>query len=150
VLRPNWLSAAISRVAAFAVLGLSVPGSSGQSGPEFEVASVKPHTVSEGPAHVSIARDPGQLTYTNITVRGLIREAYGLRIYPPLHGPDALSTDRYDVIAKMSPGLFEVALEPAFGSTGAAEAISLRIEVAVPGVAHEGREHVRRQRTLVR
>ena len=36
-----------------------------------------------------------------ITVRGLIREAYGLRI--TLRGPDALSTDRYDVIAKVSP-----------------------------------------------
>jgi len=90
-----------------AILSSNVSGAYGQTTapqrPEFEVASVKPHSASEGPAHVSIARDPGRLTYTNITVRGLIREAYGRRIYPPLRGPDALSTDRYDVIAKVSP-----------------------------------------------
>jgi len=82
-------------------------GAHGQSAsslrPEFEVASVKPHSSSEGSPHVSIARDPGRLTYMNITVRGLIREAYGLKLYPISRGPDALSTDRYDVIAKVSP-----------------------------------------------
>ena len=93
---------AISCAAAFSVLGLSIPGVHGQSAPEFEVASVKPHA-SGGSPHVSIAGDPGRLTFTNITVRGLIREAYGLKIYPPLRGPDPLSTDRYDVIAKVPP-----------------------------------------------
>lgn len=49
----------------------------------------------------SIARDPGRITYTGMTVRGLIREAYGLtKVYPLSGGLDALSTDRYDVIAK--------------------------------------------------
>jgi uncharacterized protein (TIGR03435 family) len=82
-------------------------GALGQSAPslrpEFEVASVKPHSSPEGSPHVSIAGDPGRLTYTNITLRGLIREAYGLKLYPLSRGPDALSTDRYDVIAKVSP-----------------------------------------------
>jgi uncharacterized protein (TIGR03435 family) len=98
-------TAAISRVAGFAVICLN--GAHGQSAPslrpEFEVASVKPHSSSEGSPHVSIARDPGRLTYTNITVRVLIREAYGLKVYPLSRGPDALSTGRYDVIAKVSP-----------------------------------------------
>ncbi len=89
------------------ILGLNVSGAYGQATlpqhPEFEVASVKPHSSTEGSPHVSIARDPGRLTYTNITVRGLIREAYGLKVYPLSRGPDALSTDRYDVIAKVSP-----------------------------------------------
>ncbi len=96
-------SAAIFWVVGFAVLSLSVPGARGQSAPEFEVASVKPHSSSEGSPNVSIARDPGRLTYTNMTVRGLIREAYGLKVYPLSRGSDALSTDRYDVIAKVSP-----------------------------------------------
>jgi uncharacterized protein (TIGR03435 family) len=39
-----------------------------------------------------------------VTVRGLIREAYGIRIYPAPRGPDALSTVRYDVIATAPPG----------------------------------------------
>ncbi len=94
--------AAMPWVAGLAVLGLIVPGGRSQSAPEFEVASVKPHAPGASP-HVTIAGDPGRLTFINITVRGLIREAYGLKIYPPMRGPDALSTDRYDVIAKVSP-----------------------------------------------
>jgi len=96
---------AISSVAGFAVMCLN--GAHGQSAPslrpEFEVASVKPHSSSEGSPNVSVARDPGRLTY-NMTVRGLIREAYGLKVYPLSRGPDALLTDRYDVIAKVPPG----------------------------------------------
>jgi uncharacterized protein (TIGR03435 family) len=101
-------TAATSRVAAFVVLSFNTPGAYSQSAPplrpEFEVASVKPHSSSEGSLKVSIARDPGRLTYTNVTVRALIREAYGLKVYPLSRGPDPLSTDRYDVIAKVSPG----------------------------------------------
>jgi len=96
---------AISRVAGFTVMCFN--GGHGQSAqslrPQFEVASVKPHSSTEGPPHVSVARDPGRLTYTNITVRVLIREAYGLKVYPLSRGPDALSTDRYDLTAKLSP-----------------------------------------------
>jgi uncharacterized protein (TIGR03435 family) len=95
--------AAIFWVAGFAILSMSVPRANGQSAPEFEVASVKPHSPSEGPPNVSIARELGRLAYTNLTVRGLVREAYGLKVYPLSRGPDALSTDRYDVIAKVTP-----------------------------------------------
>jgi uncharacterized protein (TIGR03435 family) len=99
-------TAVVSGVAG-SVICLDVPSARGQSAPprrlEFDVASVKPHS-SDGSPHVSIARDPGRLTYTNITARGLIREAYGLvRLYPLSRGLDALSTDRYDVIAKAPP-----------------------------------------------
>jgi uncharacterized protein (TIGR03435 family) len=38
-----------------------------------------------------------------MTVRGLVREAYGLKVYPLSNGPDALSTDRYEVVAKVPP-----------------------------------------------
>jgi uncharacterized protein (TIGR03435 family) len=33
-----------------------------------------------------------------------MREAYGLKVYPLSTGPDALSTDRYDIVAKVPPG----------------------------------------------
>jgi uncharacterized protein (TIGR03435 family) len=42
-------------------------------------------------------------TYKYVTVPGLMREAYRLKIYPLRRGPDALSTDRYDVIGKAPP-----------------------------------------------
>lgn len=97
---------AISRIAGFAVLSLNVPGAYSQSTaptrPQFEVASVKPHSSSGGSLN-SRTRDPGLLSLTGMTVRGLIREAYGLKVYPLSRGPDALSTDRYDVIAKFRP-----------------------------------------------
>jgi uncharacterized protein (TIGR03435 family) len=44
----------------------------------------------------------GRINYRNVTVRTLIRKAYGLKIYPPSTGPDALSTDRYDIVARAS------------------------------------------------
>jgi uncharacterized protein (TIGR03435 family) len=89
------------------ILSLNISGAYGQATvpqrPEFEVASVKPHS-SSGASLNSIARDPGRLIYTGMTVRGLTREAYGLKVYPLSLGSDApLSADRYDVIAKVSP-----------------------------------------------
>ena len=94
------------RAAPFAAMCLLIPGAHGQPAspprPEFEVASVKPHETGGSP-HVSIAHDPGRLAYTNISVRGLIKEAYRLKVYPLSRGPDALSTDRYDVTAKLPP-----------------------------------------------
>jgi uncharacterized protein (TIGR03435 family) len=99
-------AAAIYCVAGFALLSRNIPVAYGQSGPmrpEFEVASVKPHSSSGGSIN-SITRDPGLLIYTGLTVRGLIREAYGIiRVYPLSGGQDPLSTDRYDIIARVSP-----------------------------------------------
>jgi hypothetical protein len=76
---------AVSKVAGVAILSLNVPAACGQAPPpirpQFEVASVKPHSSSQGSLN-AVARDPGLLTYTGFTVRGLIREAYGLKVYP--------------------------------------------------------------------
>lgn len=67
---------------------------------QFEVASIKERAPADGPVNLSVTREPGRVAYLNLTVRGLIREAYGLnKIYPPAARGDALSTDRYDVIA---------------------------------------------------
>jgi uncharacterized protein (TIGR03435 family) len=100
-----WRIWAAFRIAGVTILSLNIPEALGQAipvRPQFEVASVKPHSASAGSLN-AIARDPGLLTYTGMTVRGLIREAYGLKVYPLSIGPDALATDRYDVIAKVSP-----------------------------------------------
>jgi uncharacterized protein (TIGR03435 family) len=92
--------------AGLVLMSLCVPGVYGQlapqPNPEFEVASVKPHSLSGGSPINSIARDPGRLTYMGMTVRGLIREAYGLKVYLSA-GPDEISTARYDVIATAPP-----------------------------------------------
>jgi len=86
-----WRPTLILKVAGV-IPGLNVPNAYGQSGqptrPEFEVASVKPHSSSGGSPINSIARDPGLLAYMGMTVRGLIREAYGrINVYPLSLGP---------------------------------------------------------------
>jgi len=87
-------------VAGLALFGSSAPAATGQSvRPEFEVASIKPHNADDGVPHVSIKGDPGRINYTNVTVRSLIRQAYGLKVYPLSGGADTLSTDRYDIVA---------------------------------------------------
>ena len=68
----------------------------------FEVASIKVHPPTDGPQRVSMAGEHGRINYSNVTVRALVRKAYGLRVYPLATGADPLSTDRYDVIAKAS------------------------------------------------
>jgi uncharacterized protein (TIGR03435 family) len=75
--------------------------------PEFEVASVKPVPPSDAALRVSMITQHGRINYTNVTVRGLIRKAYGLRIYPPSGTSDPLSTDRYDITAKASEEVSE-------------------------------------------
>jgi uncharacterized protein (TIGR03435 family) len=71
---------------------------------EFDAASIKLSPPPDGPVRVSMPGDHGRINYTNVTMRALIRKAYGLRIYPPSPGAsDPLSTERYDIIAK-APG----------------------------------------------
>jgi uncharacterized protein (TIGR03435 family) len=94
-------------MAGIVLLSLPVLPAHGQSGPEpravFEVASIKIHPADSVP-NVSMHSEPGQVIYTNVTVRSLVRQAYGLKVYPLSGGGDALSTGRYDVIAKAPPG----------------------------------------------
>lgn len=98
---------AMRKVAGLALLSLSALGAYGQVAPqpqpEFEAAWVKLHPPTDGAPNVSMTRDPGRVTYMNVTVRSLLRQAYGLKVYPLSVPGDALSTDRYDVIAKRPP-----------------------------------------------
>lgn len=103
---PLWSAIRVAALAGLALFGLKVPEVRGQSAPtarfEFEVASIKPHPPSAASPRVSMISEHGRITYTAVTVRGLIRDAYGLRIYPPSAASDPLATDRYDVFAKAS------------------------------------------------
>lgn len=107
----SWTAIRLSTFAGLALPGLSVPNVHAQSmatvRPEFEVASIKPVPPSDSALHVSMTGAHGRISYTNVTVRGLIRKAYGLRIYPPSAGPDPLSTDRYNIVAKASGNVSE-------------------------------------------
>lgn len=74
-------------------------------GPIFEVASVKPSAHANG--RISYAggpgtSDPGQITFTNVTLGGVLIRAYDLKPFQ-LVGPDWISTNRYDIVAKIPP-----------------------------------------------
>jgi uncharacterized protein (TIGR03435 family) len=69
---------------------------------EFEVVSVKPHkstSLSSG-----FRTDQGRLTATNVSLRGLIVRAYGVKDFQ-LEGPDWLSSERFDVSATLPEAL---------------------------------------------
>jgi uncharacterized protein (TIGR03435 family) len=74
--------------------------------PAFEVASVKPApsrsarlSVRGGPG----TDDPGQISFTNVTLMNILLRAYDVKIYQ-VSGPDWLSSERYDIAAKVPPG----------------------------------------------
>src|SRR5277367_4100962 len=81
----------------------------GQSAPSptFEVASVKPSPpvtpgarVFFGPARGGPGTpDPGQITWTYATLRGLLMTAYDVNEYQ-INGPSWLNTERYDILVK--------------------------------------------------
>jgi uncharacterized protein (TIGR03435 family) len=70
----------------------------------FEVASVKRAPPQLGKSFNSgIKLDPGRLTCTNISLKKLIYESYGVKDYQ-VSGPDWLDTEIYDIAATLPPG----------------------------------------------
>jgi uncharacterized protein (TIGR03435 family) len=78
--------------------------------PAFEVASIKPAAppASAGMFRVMMrggpgSADPGQLTYTNVTLKNVLVNAYGVKGYQ-ISGPSWLDSERYDIVAKIPQG----------------------------------------------
>jgi uncharacterized protein (TIGR03435 family) len=69
--------------------------------PSFEVASVKPNTSGSTSSSVNIDQG-GRLTGKNQTVRNLVRNAWNLQPYQMVGGPDWISTDHFDLLAKIA------------------------------------------------
>lgn len=75
--------------------------------PVFEVASVKParpdvrvrSSMRGGPG----TGDAEQITFTNVTLMSVLVRAYDVRNYQ-IAGPAWLSSERYDIAAKIAPG----------------------------------------------
>ena len=80
-----------------------------QNSPTFEVASVKPAAPITGNAIRVMMRggpgtpDPGQITYTNVTVKNVLTNAYGVKSFQ-ISGPGWLDSERYDIVAKLPRG----------------------------------------------
>jgi len=90
---------------AWVVLGCSIA-----FGQTFEVASVKPAAPqTDGRIMVRMGGgpgtpDPGQLNYSNVSLKQVISNAYNVKAYQ-VSGPDWLDSQRYDIIAKVPEGV---------------------------------------------
>lgn len=67
--------------------------------PAFEVASVKPNKSGDGRVMLGI-QPGGRFTATNVPLRMLIRNAYLLQDSQLVGGPDWITSERFDIVAK--------------------------------------------------
>ncbi len=80
-----------------------------EEAPAFEVASIK----QAAPQPAGMMRvmmrggpgtpDPGQLTFSNVTLKNVLMNAYDVKGYQ-IQGPGWLDTERYDITAKIPKG----------------------------------------------
>lgn len=64
----------------------------------FDAVSIKLNT--SGAQARSFRRGPGQLAATNVTVRHVMWNAYGIQDFQIVGGPGWLGTDRFDIVAR--------------------------------------------------
>jgi uncharacterized protein (TIGR03435 family) len=85
-------------VTAVALAGEIVTAQSAGTG-RFDVASVKPND-SGSTQSASFVQPGGRYTATNVTVRTLVKAAYGLHDSQLIGGPNWLDRERFDIAAK--------------------------------------------------
>jgi len=66
---------------------------------KFEVASVKPNTSGDGRMMIGV-QPGGRYTATNMPLRLLIRNAYGIQDFQLVGAPDWADSERFDIIAR--------------------------------------------------
>ena len=70
----------------------------------FEVASVRPNKSGDG--RVMLGMQPGgRFTATNVPLRLLVRQAFNVQDFQIVGGPDWITSDRFDVVAKAPDGV---------------------------------------------
>ena len=84
-------------------------GQAAAESPTFEVASVKPaEPQAMGMMRVRMGGgpgtpDPGQLTYSNASLKDVLINAYAVKGYQ-INGPKSLDSERFDIMAKIPKG----------------------------------------------
>lgn len=100
------VSVRLLRFARLAVLGgtalVFVIGVYGQQAKLIEVASIKPSRNNMADSNLDSVR--GRLTATNITVKELIRLAYGVKDYQIAQSPNWIDGERFDIAVKSVSG----------------------------------------------
>jgi uncharacterized protein (TIGR03435 family) len=77
----------------------------------FDAATIKPN--ASGEMRVSMRFLPGgSYEASNVTLRSMIQQAYGMAEFQVLGGPDWLATERYDILAKSPEGATQAGFLP--------------------------------------
>jgi uncharacterized protein (TIGR03435 family) len=97
-----------------AALAAQAPQEPPPGGWAFEVASIKPNNSGDG--RVFAQTQPGRMSMTNVTLKLLIRQAYQLQDFQITGGPGWMTSDHFDVIAKMPEGFQPTPGPPAPGA----------------------------------
>ena len=73
---------------------------------EFEVASVKPFSITQTDSSVTLGAriDGAQVRMVGLTMRDLLGAAYRTKVYL-INGPEWIATERYDINAKLPAGV---------------------------------------------
>jgi uncharacterized protein (TIGR03435 family) len=74
-----------------------------QTGPAFEVASIKPHVTGVA-GRTGIQEDPGQIVIENLSLRALVSMGFGLKGTQQLVAPGWLNDVTFDIVAKPPVG----------------------------------------------
>jgi uncharacterized protein (TIGR03435 family) len=103
-MRPAILGAGLIIFTACAAFGQTAAES-----PTFEVASIKPAPPPTGMGLRIMMRggpgtpDPGQITYSNVSLKNVLMNAYAVKGYQ-INGPKWLDSERFDIVAKIPKG----------------------------------------------
>jgi uncharacterized protein (TIGR03435 family) len=95
------LSASLLILVSFYVLvqGQAPPPQSASTAPAFEVASIKRNKSTDGLFTVGL-QPGGRMNFVGVPVRTLIVRAFGVQPNQVVGGPDWITSDRFDVVAK--------------------------------------------------
>jgi uncharacterized protein (TIGR03435 family) len=80
-------------------------GAQTPANPTFEVASVRPNKTGDG--RIMLGLQPGgRFNATNVPLRMLLRQAFNVQEFQIVGGPDWMTSDRFDIVAKAPEGNF--------------------------------------------
>jgi uncharacterized protein (TIGR03435 family) len=101
------------RVTALALLAGAIWAQTPDPSLTFEVATVKaapPPNMGDGKRMIRVGaqggpgtNDPGQISYSFVSMRNLLMQAFNLRGYQ-IQGPSWLDSERFDIVAKVAAG----------------------------------------------
>ena len=105
------------------IVATGLPLAAQQPAATFEVASIKPNTNGISNA-LPPSRSNGSYSASNVALKSIIANAYEVRIFQIEGGPDWLTSDRFDIIARGPEGTPD-RLRPAMLRTLLAERFKL-------------------------